>query len=91
MDTTLTAVNDNEKSDDDLTRPIARSGEQQFAAIMRNRSGMDAGNIDYGLRVFAVENLGDGEKQDICDTAFALYQNICQYAGLRAKNDKGRP
>lgn len=48
---------------EDLTLPIARSGEQQFACIMRNRSGMDAGEIDMGVRVFSIAKLCDGEKQ----------------------------
>lgn len=32
----------------DYTLPIARSGEQQFACVLRNRSGQDSGEIDNG-------------------------------------------
>lgn len=70
----------------DYTKPIARSGEQQFACLLRNRSGHDAGCIDFGLRNCTF--LGDTEQQDMCDTAFALYQSICDQLGKRALNDK---
>jgi hypothetical protein len=68
-----------------LTLPIARSGEPIYASIIRNRSGVDSGDIDYGARVFEIEKLSEGDKQDICDTAYALYKTICQYTGKKAK------
>ena len=49
---------------------------------------MDSGCIDYGCRVTAVEELCDGDKQDIADTAYALYESVCNSAGARAKRDK---
>ena len=73
---------------DPLCVPIARTGEQIFASIIRNRSGMDSGCIDYACRTIAIEELYEGEKQDIADTAFALYQSVCRASGKKAKNDK---
>lgn len=72
----------------DYTTPIARTGEQQFAAIVRNRSGMDAGCIDFGLRDLSY---WPEEAQDFCDIAYALYQAICYQTQLRAKNDGATP
>jgi len=73
---------------EDLTLPIARSGEQQFACIMRNRSGIDAGEIDMGVRVFSIQNLSDYDKQSICDTAYAMYKTICDYTGKQALREE---
>jgi hypothetical protein len=69
----------------DYMTPIARSGEQQFACILRNRSGFDAGNIDFGLR-----HLGDlpaSEQQDVCDIAYALYRAVCDQTRNVAAQD----
>lgn len=66
-------------------RPIAREGEQQFACILRNRSGIDAGEIDFGLR--DCTSLPDGEQQDVVDIAFALYSAACRQLNKRAKRD----
>jgi len=76
------------KTEIDLTSPIARSGEPTYASIIRNRSGMDAGEIDFGARVFHIEELSDYDKQSICDTAYALYETICRHTEKKAKNDK---
>lgn len=73
---------------DFLCAPIAKTGEQIFASIIRNRSGMDSGCIDYGCRTAAIVGLCDGEKQDITNTAFALYQSVCRASGKKAINDK---
>jgi len=70
-----------------LCTKIARSGEPIYASIMRNRSGIDSGCIDYGCRVCAIGDLDDADKQDIADTAFALYESVCRAAGTRAKKD----
>ena len=69
----------------DYTLPIGKPGEQQFALIQRNRSGFDAGEIDFGLRDCTI--LCEAEQQDIVDIAFALYQSICRQVGKRAAND----
>lgn len=69
----------------DYTLPIARPGEQQFACIMRNRSGFDAGEIDFGLRDLAY--LSPGEQRDITETAYALYRIVCKQTGLKSKWD----
>ena len=68
----------------DLRQPIARAGEPIYASIVRNRSGIDAGCIDYGCRMDAISALCDGDKQDIVDIAHALYETICRTCGKRA-------
>ena len=78
---------DDDQEDNDTVRalytPIAREGEPIYASIIRNRSGMDAGHIDYGCRMDAIADLCDAEKQDIVDIAYALYENICRACGDR--------
>ena len=71
-----------------LTLPIARSGELIYATIMRNRSGMDSGQIDMGVRVFDIQELPEWDKQAICDTAFAMYKTICRNTNKKATNDR---
>lgn len=72
----------------DYTIPIARVGEEQFAAIKRNRSGFDAGEIDFALR--SLDDLGEYDKQQITDTAFGLYQAICRQTNRKATNDDAK-
>ncbi len=67
-----------------MCEPIARHGEPIYASIMRNRSGIDSGRIDYGCRVFEIAKLCDGDKQDIADTAYALYESVCRAVGKKA-------
>lgn len=55
---------------------IAREGEQEFASIHRNRSGFDAGCIDYGVRVQAIENLSTAERAELLATARAMLASI---------------
>ena len=76
---------DEQQPDIDYTTPIARKGEQQFACILRQRSGVSAGEIDFGLRDCTI--LGEAEQQDVCDVAFALYQSICRQTGKQAESD----
>jgi len=83
MDTSKTS---SLKPRDSYLSPIARDGEQQFACILRNRSGTDAGCIDYGLR--DVSALCEGDQQDIVDTAYVLYQRICEQTGKLPRNLK---
>jgi hypothetical protein len=75
-------VADEESEARDYREPIARHDEQQFACILRNRSGVDAGRIDFSLRDCTA--LSDVEQQDMCYTAFALYEAICAQVGKRA-------
>lgn len=72
----------------DYREPIARKGEQQFACILRNRSGFSAGEIDFGLR--DLRHLSECEQQDVCDIAYALYQAICGQLHKSATNDERR-
>lgn len=69
------------KARPDYTLPIARTGEQQFAAIVRNRSGESAGEIDMGVR--DVTFLHPSEQQDVVNTAYAIYDNLCRQTGLK--------
>ncbi len=77
-----TRIKENSMSKE-LMLPIARTGEPIYASIVRNRSGVDSGEIDYGCRVFDIEELSGSDKQSICDTAYALYRSICQCTGKR--------
>lgn len=61
--------------------PVARSGETEFAAIIRNRSGMDAGEIDFSIKSARVDELSEAEKKDICFIAERLHQTICSMTG----------
>lgn len=67
------------------TLPIARGGEQQFACILRNRSGQDVGNID--MRVRDATFLCDGEQQEIVDVAYAIYESVCNQTNKRSQRD----
>jgi hypothetical protein len=69
----------------DYTRPIARQGEQQFACIMRNRSGESAGRIDAGVRDVTI--LCDAEQQDVVDCAYAIYEMVCDQTKKKAGRD----
>ena len=69
----------------DYRIPIARAGEQQFAAIIRNRSGMDSGNIDYDAR--DITCLSTVDQQDAVDSAYMLYETFRDQTGLRARRD----
>jgi hypothetical protein len=57
-------------------RHIAREGETEYASIHRNRSGQDAGCIDFGVRVAAVEALCEADKQELRSTVRALYDTV---------------
>ncbi len=62
------------------TTHIARAGETEYAAIVRNRSGQDAGEIDFGLKTGPViDDLSDGDKQRLVDVAYALAK-ACEMA-----------
>lgn len=69
----------------DYTLPIAREGEQQFACILRNRSGQSAGEIDMGVRDVTI--LCDAEQQDVVDTAYAIYETVCDQTKKKAWRD----
>lgn len=72
----------------ELCKPIARTGEPIYVSIIRNRSGMDVGDIDFGLRVGAVEKLSDRDKKDIVDVAYLLYEGVCNAAEKRSKLER---
>lgn len=57
---------------DKLTMPIVRTGEQQFAVICRERSGVESGTICPTARVFEIEELCDQDQKDIVSSALIL-------------------
>ena len=72
----------------DYTKPIAKEGEQQFAAIIRNRSGMDAGCIDMGIR--DISHLSNRDKQEAVNSAYAVYEAFCRQTGKIARCREGK-
>lgn len=84
MDANATAT----PSRTDWTSPLARTGESQYAVIVRNRSGIDAGCIDFTARM--IDELGDGDKQDAVSSAFSLYTTWRDSTGKRAPRDLTR-
>lgn len=68
------------------TAPIARKGEQQFACIMRNRSGISSGDIDFGARF--IDHLSDADQQSAVNMAYCVYEKWCRETGKRAPRDK---
>lgn len=67
----------------DYTSPIARTGEQQFVCILRNRSGESAGEIDFGARL--IDDLCEADKISILDCLIAIYCKYVDETGLRSK------
>jgi hypothetical protein len=55
---------------------VSRSGEFQYAAIHRDRSGQDAGSINYAARVGSIDALADPEKRSIIRCAEQLLDSI---------------
>ncbi len=68
----------------DLTKPIARAGEQIYCSIHRERSGVDSGTINPACRVFAVEELCDQDQKDIVSAVLMLAQMV--FENTRKKN-----
>lgn len=68
--------------------PIARQGEQQFACILRNRSGCSAGEIDFGARF--IDELSPSEQQDAIEAAYSVYLKWCRETGLTSKRTQRR-
>ena len=69
--------------------PIARAGEQQFACILRNRSGIDAGSIDFGARF--IDGLNANDQQDAIESAYSIYLKWCDETGMRSRRDTAAP
>jgi uncharacterized protein (DUF2336 family) len=70
----------------DYTLPIARTGEQQFAAIIRQRSGFDAGIIDMAVR--DITHLSILDQQDAVEAAYAIYETLRNQTGKVARRDE---
>ena len=71
----------------DYTNPIARTGEPQFACVLRNRSGISSGEIDFGARF--IDHLSDGEQQDAIEAVYSIYQKWCHETGKKSRRDIG--
>jgi hypothetical protein len=69
----------------DYTLPIARTGEEQFAAVVRNRSGACAGDIDGATR--DIRHLSKVDQRDAVESAYAIYETFCRQTSLRARRD----
>lgn len=68
----------------DLTLPIARSGEQIYASIQRERSGVDAGVISPSVRVFAIDELGFDDQQSAVSAGLLLLEMIVEHVQEQA-------
>lgn len=69
----------------DYTLPIARTGEQQFACILRNRSGVSAGEIDFGARF--IDELSEREQQAAIESVYSVYLKWCRETGKKSHRD----
>lgn len=58
-----------------LQSSMSRPGEQ-FACIVRNRSGIDSGCIDMGVRVAAIQELLDCDQHDAVSAALCLAESV---------------
>lgn len=70
-------------SNDPLQRPLARSGEQQFAVICRQRSGIDSGNICPVSRPQFIEELCDADQQDIVSSVLILAETCIRACKMK--------
>jgi len=67
-----------------MCEKIARDGEPIYASIIRNRSGIDAGDIDYCIRVSEISKLSKRDRQMIVNVAYEMYESICNATGTEA-------
>lgn len=65
--------------------PIARSGEEQFACVLRNRSGMDSGCIDFGAR--SITHLSEPEQQEAVEMAYSIYSKWRDETGKKSTRE----
>jgi len=72
---------------DPLTHPLARSGEQQFAVICRQRSGIDSGNITEVTRQFQIEELCNQDQKDIALSSINLAITVLRHCKTENKSD----
>ena len=87
MDTNITrdAQQEDKNSMEGYLSPIAKAGEQQFACILRNRSGISSGEIDFGARFINV--LSDGDQQDAIESVYSVYLKWCDETGKKSRRD----
>jgi hypothetical protein len=60
---------------------IARDGELEFATLFRAQSGMESGDITFGVRVHSVSELPDGEKDELIKAAGRMTDSIKSHCG----------
>ena len=72
---------------DPLTHPLARSGEQQFAVLCRQRSGIDSGNITEVTRPFQIEELCNQDQKDIALSSINLAITVLGHCKTENKSD----
>jgi len=78
--------NNNARFVGDYTFPMARSGEEQFGIIKRQRSGISSGEIDFGAR--DITHLSKGEQQEAINMAYCLYLSLSGQTGLKQTVDR---
>ena len=83
MDPNRTLDNTVKRVEIDYTSPIARAGEEQYACIHRERSGVSAGDVS-GTTV-DISGFRDYAQQEIVDAAFIVYERFCKQTGKRSK------
>ena len=62
--------------DPEPPKHVARPGEKEFAVILRNRSGHDAGCIDFSFPHATALALSPAEQRELIKTAKALAESI---------------
>lgn len=58
---------------------LACEGETEYAVVKCNRSGQDAGEIDYAIDVDKVESLTPCERTELCTVVRHLYEALLSY------------
>ena len=70
---------------------MSRLDDECIMAVVRNRSGIDSGEIDYSLMIERFENLSDGCLMDCMDTLGVLAakcKNLIESRAVRLLKDK---
>ena len=56
--------------------PCCRLDQEFVAGIVRNRSGIDSGEIDYTIRVECLEKLVGGDKANAVNACYAILERL---------------
>lgn len=69
--------------------PLARYGEIDYCCIARSRSGQDAGELEYLIRVDAIARLSKKEKAKLLRVAEAMLTQVKRHCGADDVPDYG--